>query len=216
MCFNSGTSLATFIFGITCAFYLLHRGIKYNHTRSFLAGILLFVVAPMQLLEYFLWENQDNKNINSIVSIMIFSSLFQIGWSHGIVQSLYENDVTKISVVMVIIFVWQSLACGVEILNQCSPFKSDKGTKKTVDRGWFLSDILLSMGMVGTVIGFIAMLTGFFDLDFTDAESVQALIGNLGYGMSTALTTTLVGLVCSILLKLQFFMLENVIDENKQ
>ena len=72
MCFNSGTSLATFIFGITCAFYLLHRGIKYNHTRSFLAGILLFVVAPMQLLEYFLWENQDNKNINSIVSIMIF------------------------------------------------------------------------------------------------------------------------------------------------
>ena len=150
-----------------------------------------------------------------LVSIMIFSSLFQIGWSHGIIQTLYENDVTKISVVMVIIFVWQSLACGVEISNQCSPFKSDKGTKKTVDRGWFLSDILLSMGMVGTVIGFIAMLTGFFDLDFTDAESVQALIGNLGYGMSTALTTTLVGLVCSILLKLQFFMLENVIDENK-
>ena len=44
------------------------------------------------------------------------------------------------------------------------------------------------------------MLTGFFDLDFTDAESVQSLIGNLGYGMSTALTTTLVGLVCSLTL----------------
>tara|TARA_B100000700_G_C14985382_1_gene828557 strand:- start:1008 stop:1520 length:513 start_codon:yes stop_codon:yes gene_type:complete len=150
-----------------------------------------------------------------LVSVMIFSSILQIGWSYGIVQTLYENDVTKLSVVMVVIFAWQSLACGVELNNQCSPFKSDKYTKKAVERGWFLSDILLSMGMVGTVIGFIAMLTGFFDLDFTDAESVQSLIGNLGYGMSTALTTTLVGLVCSILLKLQFFMLENVIDENK-
>lgn len=151
-----------------------------------------------------------------LVSIMIFSASLQIGWSHGIIQTLYENDVTKISVVMAIIFAWQSFVCGIELQNQCSPFKSDKNTKKNVERGWFLSDILLSMGMVGTVIGFIAMLTGFFDLDFTDAASVQSLIGNLGYGMSTALTTTLVGLICSILLKLQFFMLESVIDENKQ
>lgn len=151
-----------------------------------------------------------------IVSIGIASSALQIAWTQGIIQKLYENDVTKISVVMVIIFIWQTVSCGTELMNQCSPFKSDKNTSKIVDRGWFLSDILLSMGMVGTVIGFIAMLTGFFDLDFTDAASVQSLIANLGYGMSTALTTTLVGLISSILLKLQFFMLENVINENKK
>ena len=44
------------------------------------------------------------------------------------------------------------------------------------------------------------------DIDFSDAESVQGLIAQLGYGMSTALTTTLVGLVSSIVLKIQFFM----------
>ena len=150
-----------------------------------------------------------------LMGIAVLSASLQIGWHVGVVQALYSNDVTKISVIMVLVFVWQSFVCGTEIHNQCSPFKHVGNTQHIVDKGWFLSDILLSMGMVGTVIGFIAMLTGFFDLDFADPASVQSLIGNLGYGMSTALTTTLVGLVCSILLKLQFFMLEKVIDDNK-
>ena len=37
----------------------------------------------------------------------------------------------------------------------------------------------------------------------------------MGYGMSTALATTLVGLIASILLKLQFFLLETEIEHEK-
>jgi len=149
-----------------------------------------------------------------LISIAIAGVFIQLGWQNGIIQTLYKNDVTKLSVVMVGIFLWQTISCGIEIANQCTPFVSEENTDKIISRGWFLSDILLSMGMVGTVIGFITMLTGFFGLDFSNAEAVQSLIVNLGHGMSTALTTTLVGLVSSILLKLQFFMLENIIKEN--
>ena len=72
MCFNAETSMIAFIFGMSCAFYLIYRGIKYNLVGSIMAGILLCVAAPMQLLEYFIWENQDNRNFNSILSIIIF------------------------------------------------------------------------------------------------------------------------------------------------
>ena len=48
-----------------------------------------------------------------------------------------------------------------------------------------------------------------------DQEAIQALIAKLGFGMSTALTTTLVGLIASVLLKLQFFLLETQIEDEK-
>jgi small-conductance mechanosensitive channel len=87
--------------------------------------------------------------------------------------------------------------------------------ERRLERGWFFSDIVLSVGMVGTVVGFIMMLTGFADLNFENTEEVQALISKLGYGMSTALSTTLVGLISSIILKLQFFLLETTVEKEK-
>jgi len=52
-------------------------------------------------------------------------------------------------------------------------------------------------------------LSGFITLDIGDPESVQSIIAQLGSGMATALTTTLVGLIASVLIKIQFFMIEN-------
>ena len=81
-----------------------------------------------------------------------------------------------------------------------------------------MSDMFLSIGMIGTVIGFISMLGGFSSLDVNNAETVQGLIKELGSGMSTALYTTLVGLVCSVFLKIQYFNLAQGIEsvENKK
>jgi uncharacterized membrane protein len=150
------------------------------------------------------------------VGVFVAGIGIEISYVTGILETLYYNDVTKLSVLMVAILLWQSYSCLSEVKNQCEPIVNDKDTDRILERGWFLSDVLLSLGMVGTVIGFIAMLTGFIDIDFSDAESVQGLIAQLGYGMSTALTTTLVGLISSIILKIQFFMLENLIKENRK
>lgn len=78
--------------------------------------------------------------------------------------------------------------------------------------GWFASDLCLSIGMMGTVIGFIMMLSGFATVDVADMTTVQDMIKGLGGGMSTALYTTLVGLVSSALLKIQYFNLSQAID----
>ena len=79
--------------------------------------------------------------------------------------------------------------------------------------GWFTSDLCLSIGMMGTVIGFIMMLSGFSHVNVEDMSTVQGMIKGLGSGMSTALYTTLTGLICSSLLKIQYFNLSQAIDK---
>ena len=76
---------------------------------------------------------------------------------------------------------------------------------------WFTSDALLSLGMVGTLIGFITVLsTAFGSIDAADPEQLKGVIALLATGMGTALTTTLVGLVSSLVLKTQLVQLEEL------
>ena len=64
-----------------------------------------------------------------------------------------------------------------------------------------------SLGMLGTIIGFCLMLVGFENLDISNQQTVQGLLAELGKSMATALYTTLVGLLCGQLLKVQAFIL---------
>lgn len=80
---------------------------------------------------------------------------------------------------------------------------------KTKDWHWFMSDAVLSIGMVGTLFGFLMVLgQSFADIDTSSTESMTVAIGTLAQGMSTALVTSLVGLVCSLWLKLQLVIVE--------
>ena len=75
---------------------------------------------------------------------------------------------------------------------------------KTKDWHWFVSDAVLSIGMVGTLFGFLMVLgQSFSDIDTSSTESMTRAIGTLAQGMSTALVTSLVGLVASLWIKLQ-------------
>jgi len=74
---------------------------------------------------------------------------------------------------------------------------------------WFISDALLSLGMIGTLIGFLIVLgQAFTDIDPSNIESMTNAISVLASGMSTALITTLTGLSFSLWLKLQLVILE--------
>jgi hypothetical protein len=90
----------------------------------------------------------------------------------------------------------------------------EKDLKKRYETGWFSSEICITLGLIGTVSGFILMLVGAFaDLNIADPDSVQQSLMNMSLGMSTALYTTLVGLLCSVILKVQFFRLEAYFDK---
>ena len=74
--------------------------------------------------------------------------------------------------------------------------------------GAFASDTLMKLGLLGTIIGFIIMLAPIAGLDVADRTMMKSSMGLMGDGMAVAMYTTLAGLVGSILLKVQYYMLD--------
>jgi MotA/TolQ/ExbB proton channel family len=74
--------------------------------------------------------------------------------------------------------------------------------------GAFASDTLMKLGLLGTIVGFIIMLAPIAGLDAADRTLMKSSMGLMGDGMAVAMYTTLAGLVGSILLKIQYYMLD--------
>jgi hypothetical protein len=74
--------------------------------------------------------------------------------------------------------------------------------------GAFASDTLMKLGLLGTIIGFIIMLAPIAGLDATDRTMMKSSMGLMSDGMAIAMYTTLAGLVGSILVKIQYYMLD--------
>ena len=74
--------------------------------------------------------------------------------------------------------------------------------------GHFVSDALLKLGLLGTVVGFILMLMPIGEIKEFDPNLMQQLLMEMSGGMAVALYTTLAGLVTSTLLKLQYHVLD--------
>ena len=70
--------------------------------------------------------------------------------------------------------------------------------------GHFVSDMLLKIGLLGTIIGFILMLLPVAEIKEFEANLMQQLLGKMSGGMAVALYTTLAGLTTSMLLKMQY------------
>ena len=79
--------------------------------------------------------------------------------------------------------------------------------------GWFVSDMMLKLGLLGTIIGFIFMLGSVANIADFDVSSMQKILRHMSNGMGTALYTTLAGLICSILSAMQYHMLDRHADE---
>lgn len=74
--------------------------------------------------------------------------------------------------------------------------------------GAFVSDTLMKLGLLGTIIGFIIMLAPIAGLDAADKVAMRSSMGLMSDGMAVAMYTTLAGLVGSILVRIQYYMLD--------
>ena len=75
--------------------------------------------------------------------------------------------------------------------------------------GWFSADIMLKLGLIGTVIGFIIMLGSLSDITTFDVSLLQGVLTTMGSGMGVALYTTLSALVGGVLIAVQYYNLES-------
>ena len=67
MCFDANTSLATFSISFLSAAYLYNKN---NKLDKFLA-VVTILIGLMQLLEFFIWRNQQCSQINHMLSLLI-------------------------------------------------------------------------------------------------------------------------------------------------
>ena len=125
-------------------------------------------------------------------------------------KDLYAADVTRLSFFIISIFICTSVWIG------SKTYKVGIGQDydQKCDVGWFISESCLALGMVGTVTGFLIMLgTAFANVDVSNAVTLQQALSDMATGMSTALWTTLVGLVSSLIIKVQLVNLEVALNE---
>lgn len=113
---------------------------------------------------------------------------------------LLEKDITYLSLFIIGIYSISSLYVGFITYKSQDLYTDQEDTAFL----WFITELLVALGMIGTVIGFIVMLgSSFADINIQNAQSVKDALTDMALGMSTALYTTLTGLVTSQLLKVQ-------------
>ena len=142
------------------------------------------------------------------VTLMILASIGAL--EMGIVDEVYQVDVTKLSFLIVSLLSIMSVKCGIDTFTLTS---TENLNQRQLDQayskaelGWFVSDFCLTLGMIGTVAGFIFMLSSSFaEIDVTNVASLQNVLAHMSAGMATALYTTAAGLISSAFLKLQYF-----------
>lgn len=124
------------------------------------------------------------------------------GWYwFDLLNVLHEADSTYLTFFILTVTLCSTVAMGLQ---------SKSMEKAENNIFWFTSDAVLSVGMVGTLFGFLLVLgSAFTEIDTASTESMTEAIGVLASGMSTALVTSLVGLISSLWLKLQLVILED-------
>ena len=85
--------------------------------------------------------------------------------------------------------------------------------KRGHESAWFLVDLLIKLGLLGTIIGFILMLSSLSEADTLDIQTMQIVLKDMSGGMGTALYTTLLGLSTSLLLSGQYLLMDKCADD---
>ena len=210
--------------------------------------------------------------------VMVLTAFgFLVLWYFGLVQSMIALDRTKVSVVILAIFVLTSLHCLYQIVLvsrelvvarrvreifvaegtaaiavQGGRIVTAKGTplepgiitthisnlvakaraigsvqfdqtvllrsladelKAREKLGWFVSESLLRLALLGTAIGFILMLVPLAGLNAFDVETLRHTLAGMSDGMAIALTITVAGIATALLLKFEYYLLDGAIAD---
>ncbi|MDJ0881828.1 MAG: MotA/TolQ/ExbB proton channel family protein [Gammaproteobacteria bacterium] len=84
--------------------------------------------------------------------------------------------------------------------------------RSTYAFGFILADLMLKLGILGTVIGFIIMLGSLTDLNSVDITVMQNLLAEMSGGMKVALFTTLTGILAGIILNVKYNLVDWAVD----
>ena len=138
----------------------------------------------------------------------LFICLLSIGAYFGIhfdiFSTIFNTDKTYLSSVILLLFTGSTLLTGYRtwLFNYRKTYTDTKV-------GWFCGEVMFALGMIGTLIGFVLVFgDALAHIDLEDQANKAKIIADMGIGISTAIYTTLAGLVGTVLLWIQLINLE--------
>ena len=143
----------------------------------------------------------------------------------GLIGILLEGDRSYLSLIIIGIWVmmslrWLYLLRWVQKRQEVRDFarfgrrqNRDAMLARWLNHGWLAADSVLKLGLLGTIIGFILMLSPIAELKSYEAASLQSALATMSGGMAVALYTTLAGLVANLLLRVQFQLLGDAMQQ---
>ena len=132
------------------------------------------------------------------------------GFTTGLIDQINKVDFTKITFLIYGAFLIFTGITGKLTYQAAGNQISKEKLTKANEWGWFASDCFTYAGMIGTVIGFIFMMSSSFD-NISSANVQNVIVFALGK-MGLALYTTASGLISSLLLKIQLFNLQQYLN----
>ena len=159
----------------------------------------------------------DISYISSLITFIVIFYLFQCGYYlnklRDAVYFLDKEINSDSNNIFIMIYREYQLTDNISKDNKTSSQEDFKlKLYEFSDNGFFVSDLLLKLGIIGTVIGFIIMLSSLSAIDEMNLSKMNNLLLSMSSGMKVALYTTLTGLIGSILLSIQYNFLESKIN----
>ena len=159
----------------------------------------------------------DISYISSLIIFIVIFYLFQCGYYlnklRDAVYFLDKEINSDSNNIFIMIYRDYQLTNNISKDNKTSSQEDFKlKLYEFADNGFFVSDLLLKLGIIGTVIGFIIMLSSLSAIDEMNLSKMNNLLLSMSTGMKVALYTTLTGLIGSILLSIQYNFLESKIN----
>ena len=137
-----------------------------------------------------------------VVSFLTLIGLTYLLFEDGMLHRIWDAEGSiKISFIIMALALYQFFKLG-KLLH------SDIITPQDIKNGLEASNQMMSLGMIGTVTGFIIMTASFAGVDFTNVENIKDLFELATLGMSTALYTTQIGMITSFVFRAVYMKLE--------
>ena len=175
----------------------------------------------------------------SIILLTVIFFAFYVLYDLNLLNLIFESDRSKISILILAIYTsatfhWIYIARNLDseikgegkvldfldAVESKSSLESQSLLRILEDElsnrhalGHMISDVLLKLGLTGTVVGFILMLLPIGEMKDFDPEKIQPLLSSMSGGMAVALYTTLSGLITSTMLKFQYFLLDSSLSK---
>lgn len=137
------------------------------------------------------------------ISTLALLGSFYFMFEAGVLQRIiYEDHSNMTSVILAAFF---AAYAYLGRLTYRSSVKGEEVADKSVDVGFEVADYLLYLGLIGTVIGLIIMMSSLHGIDLSKLENINQLFAACARGMSTAFFATVTGISSSVLLKASYY-----------